>query len=331
MRAAAVFALSAGVTVPAVIHAPAAHADWTNTSGMTRDDGRYRLYLPANALWIKVSVLASTAPGAAVLASTEELTTDSSAWDTDAPITLPAGTAFGDYPVRVDYRLPGETTKKWTGGTYSFRPHIGVSGLSWNRATTSYDQRQAVLSGTTTLWDPATGTRTSAPQGTKVALKLNTYATNNYGTITATATTRADGTFSLPVTPNGTVQGGTATVVTAGTVNDPDAEVYVPSLGVDPLLYRISANVNKYRVLAGTNVQVSGHVERYTPSGWKPFAGAPVVGTGHRAELQRLDRGERPGRRHLLRDRHLHVRRRSSPSPAPVPSGSRASTPGSSP
>ncbi|GGV97840.1 hypothetical protein GCM10010230_19660 [Streptomyces narbonensis] len=280
MRAAAVFALSAGVTVPAVIHAPAAHADWTNTSGMTRDDGRYRLYLPANALWIKVSVLASTAPGAAVLASTEELTTDSSAWDTDAPITLPAGTAFGDYPVRVDYRLPGETTKKWTGGTYSFRPHIGVSGLSWNRATTSYDQRQAVLSGTTTLWDPATGTRTSAPQGTKVALKLNTYATNNYGTITATATTRADGTFSLPVTPNGTVQGGTATVVTAGTVNDPDAEVYVPSLGVDPLLYRISANVNKYRVLAGTNVQVSGHVERYTPSGWKPFAGAPVVGTG---------------------------------------------------
>lgn len=279
MRAAAVFALSAAVTVPAVVHAPAAHADWTGASAITLDDGRYRLSLPTNALWVKVSVLASTAPDAAVLASTEALTASSYNWITDAPFALPAGTAFGDYPVRVDYRLPGETTKKWTGGTYSFRPHIGVSEMSWNRATTSYDQRQAVLSGKTTLWNPATGDRTAAPQGTKVSLKISTYS-GNYGTITTTATTRADGTFSVPVTPNGSVQSGTATVVTAGTVNDPDADAYIPSLGVDPLVYRISANVNKYRVLAGTNVQVTGHVQRYTPSGWKPFAGAPVVGTG---------------------------------------------------
>ncbi|MFE7546625.1 hypothetical protein [Streptomyces gardneri] len=280
MRAAAVFALSAGVIVPAVIHAPAAHADWTGASGSTLDDGRYRLSLPTNALWVKVSVLASTAPDAAVLASTEALTASSYNWITDAPFALPAGTAFGDYPVRVDYRLPGETTKKWTGGTYAFRPHIGVSELSWNRTSTSYDQRQAVLSGKTTLWNPATGTRTAAPQGTKVALKISTYAASTYGTINATATTREDGTFSVPVTPNGSVQGGTATVVTAGTVNDPDGEAYVPTLAVDPLVYRISADLNKFRVLAGTNVQVTGHVERYTPSGWKPFAGAPVVGTG---------------------------------------------------
>ncbi|GEB58404.1 hypothetical protein [Streptomyces gardneri] len=280
MRAAAVFALSAGVIVPAVIHAPAAHADWTGASGITLDDGRYRLSLPTNALWVKVSVLASTAPDAAVLASTEALTASNYNWITDAPFALPAGTAFGDYPVRVDYRLPGETTKKWTGGTYAFRPHVGVSELSWNRTTTSYDQRQAVLSGKTTLWNPATGTRTAAPQGTKVALKISTYATSTYGTINATATTREDGTFSVPVTPNGSVQGGTATVVTAGTVNDPDGEAYVPTLGVDPLVYRISADLNKFRVLAGTNVQVTGHVERYTPNGWKPFAGAPVVGTG---------------------------------------------------
>ncbi|MFD3661908.1 hypothetical protein ACFWVF_15120 [Streptomyces sp. NPDC058659] len=263
--------------MPAVIHAPAAHADWTGTSGRTLDDGRYSLYLPGNALLVKVSVLASTAPGAAVLGSTEALTYTSS-WLTDAPIALPEGTAFGDYPVRVDYRLPGETTKKWT-GTYSYRPHIGATELSWNRRTTSHDQRQAILSGTTTVWNPATGTRTTAPQGTKIALKLDTYDAG-YGTLNATATTRADGTFSVTVTPNGSVQGGTATVVTAGTVNDPDDAAHIPHVGVDPLVYRISSDVNKYRVPAGTNVQVTGHVERYTTSGWKPYAGAPVVATG---------------------------------------------------
>ncbi|MFD3532481.1 hypothetical protein [Streptomyces sp. NPDC058664] len=279
VRAAAVFALSAGVIVPAVVHAPAAHADWQGTSGTTLDDGRYRLALPASALWIKVSVLASTAPDAVVLASTEALTSDNySSWTTEAPIALPEGTALGDYPVRVDYRLPGETTKQWT-GTYGHRQHIGVSGLSWNRRSTSYDQRQAVLSGTTTLWNPATGARTAAPEGTKVQVKLDLYDGDSR-TTTATATTRADGTFSLPVTPNGVVNSGSATVVTTGTADDPDAPASVPHLGIEALVYRISADVNKYRVLAGSDVQVTGHVERYTAGGWKPFAAAPVIATG---------------------------------------------------
>ncbi|MFF8836354.1 hypothetical protein [Streptomyces sp. NPDC015130] len=278
MRAAAVFALSAGVIAPAVVHAPAAHADATALSGKTLDDGRYRVTLPANALWIKVSVLASTAPGAAVLASTEALTTDNTNWDTDAPFALPQGTAFADYPVRVEYRLPGGTTTKATGATYSYRPHVGVTDLSWNRRSTSYDQRQAVLSGRTTSWDPATGARTTAPGGTKVAITLNALDGTSR-VVNATATTLADGTFSVTMTPGGWVS-GTATVVTAGTVNDPDDAAHLPSLGVEKLLYRISADVNKYRVLAGTDVRVSGHVERYTPTGWKPFPGAPVVATG---------------------------------------------------
>ncbi|WP_329622013.1 hypothetical protein OG357_17325 [Streptomyces sp. NBC_01255] len=281
MRAAAVFALSAGVIVPAVIHAPAAHADATSLSGMTLDDGRYRLKLPANALWIKVSVLASTAPGAAVLASTEALTTDNVDWETDAPFALPQGTALGDYPVRVDYRLPGGTTQQSTGGTYSYRPHIGVTDVSWNRTSTSYDQRQAVLSGKTTLWNPATGARTAAPGGTKVAITL-TSLDGTGGVVNSSATTRTDGSFSVTLTPNGWVS-GSATVVTAGTVNDPNNAAYVPSLGVETLLYRISADVNKYRVRAGTDVRVTGHVERYTPTGWKRFAGAPVVATGEQS------------------------------------------------
>ncbi|AJF66484.1 hypothetical protein [Streptomyces vietnamensis] len=277
VRAAAVFALSAGVITPAVIHAPAAHADWPATTGSTLDDGRYRLALPASALWIKVSVLASTAPDAAVLASTEALTSDNYAWKTDAPIVLPEGTALGNYPVRVDYRLPGETTKQWS-GTYSYQPHVGVSSVSWDRDTTSYDRRQAVLSGTTTLWNPATGARTTAPEGTKVQVMLN--IDGGTRTMTATATTLADGTFSLPLTPNSEVNDGTATVLTTGTDNDPDDPARIQHLGIEPLVYRIASDLNKYRVLAGTNVQVTGHVERYVDGTWKPFAGAPVVATG---------------------------------------------------
>ncbi|WP_086824435.1 hypothetical protein [Streptomyces sp. NRRL B-24572] len=280
VRAAAVFALSAGVITPAVIHAPAAHADWDSTTGSTLDNGRYHLVLPSSALWVKVSVLASTAPDAAVLASTEAITSDSySSWTPDEPFALPEGTALGDYPVRVEYRLPGETTKQWTGGTYSYRPHVGVTGLSWDRATTTYEQRKVVLSGRTTLWNPATGARTAAPEGTKVEVKLSLYDTA-YRSQTLTATTGADGTFTLPMTPNATISNGSASVVTTGTVNDPDNAAYVPGVQAEAVIYRISSDVNKYRVLAGTNVQVSGHVERYTAGGWKPFPGAPVVATG---------------------------------------------------
>ncbi|WP_225803507.1 hypothetical protein [Streptomyces sp. NK15101] len=134
VRAAAVFALSAGIAAPAVVHAPAAHADRPATTGSTLDDGRYRLAPPANALWIKVSVPASTAPDAAVLASAEALTPDNYDWKTDAPVVLPEGTALGDHPVRVDYRLPGETTRQWT-GTYAYRPHIGVSPCPGTRGS----------------------------------------------------------------------------------------------------------------------------------------------------------------------------------------------------
>ncbi|MFD3571662.1 hypothetical protein [Streptomyces sp. NPDC058667] len=281
LRAAAVFALSAGVTVPVVIHAPAAHADWTSVTGTTEDDGRYTVTLPASALWVKVSVLSSAAADATVLASTEELTPSGSWLSTKNPVVLPEGTVLGDYPVRVDYRLPGETTKRWTGGTYGHKPHIGVGKLSFDRASTSWDNRRAVLSGTTTLWNPSTGERTTAPAGTKVQVTLPIANDARSWTVTAVVAAGADGTFSLPVTPNGYIQNATAMVVEAGSALDPDQAVLVPHLGVDASLrYRISTNVDRIRVMAGTDVRVTGRVERLTPAGWKPFAGIPVVASG---------------------------------------------------
>ncbi|MFI8522151.1 hypothetical protein ACIGEZ_30690 [Streptomyces sp. NPDC085481] len=248
---------------------------------VTHDDGRLTLGLPSNALWVKVSVLASSAPDAAVLATTDELTSTAyNAWTTDAAIKLPEGTAFGDYPLAVDYRLPGGIVEHWTGGSFGYKLHTGVSTVAFDRKTTSYDQRDVVLSGTATTWNPATGERTPAAEGTSVKVTLNLRdAYSATSTKIATATTAADGTFSLPVTPNAEISGGTA-VVTAGTDVDPDEARPVPAVGVEKLTYRITSDTSKYRVNANTDVKVTGRVERLTAEGWKAFGGAPVVSTG---------------------------------------------------
>ncbi|MFD5323731.1 hypothetical protein [Streptomyces sp. NPDC127092] len=281
VRAATVFALSAGVALPAVVAAPAAYAA-TVTQTTTLDDGRLTLGgLPSTALWVKVSVLASSAPDAAVLASTDELSaTGTYAWTTDAPIKLPEGTAFGDYPLAVEYRLPGGLVTRWTGGSFGYKLHTGVSSVAFDRATTTFDQRDVTLSGKATTWNPATGERTPAAEGTSVKVTLN--LTDAYGlpkTRTATATTVADGAFSLPVTPDAKITGGTAEVQ-ATTEVDPDAARQVPAVGVEKLTYRITSDASKYRVNAGTDVTISGRVERLTEDGWKGFGGAPVVTTG---------------------------------------------------
>ncbi|MFI8828073.1 hypothetical protein [Streptomyces sp. NPDC053431] len=286
MRAATVFALSAGLALPALVTAPAAHAaDVARTS--TSDDGRIVVEVSSEALWVKVSVLASSAPDAAVLASTDDLSWQSAdeatdrtwGWTTPEALKLPEGTPLGDYPVVVEYRLPSGTVQKWTGGTYSHKLHTGVSKLSFDRATTSYDRRDLVLSGSATTWDPSTGLRTPAREGTKVkvSLSLSDVMGGNWRTVDATAVTGADGGFSLPFTPNAEVRGGSATVVEAAADTDPNAGYTVPRVGVETLQYRISADLNKYRVAKGTDVTVSGRVERLTQDGWQPFVDAPVV------------------------------------------------------
>lgn len=282
VRAATVFALSAGVALPAVVAAPAAYAA-TVTATTTLDDGRLTIGgLPSTALWVKVSVLASAAPDAAVLASTDELTaTGTYAWTTDAAIKLPEGTAFGDYPLAVEYRLPGGLVTRWTGGTFGYKLHTGVSTVAFDRATTSYDHQDVVLSGKATTWNPATGERTPAAEGTPVKVTLN--MTDAYGlprTKTAAATTTADGAFSLPVTQDDAqITGGTAEVQATPEV-DPDAARPVPAVGVEKLTYRITSDTSKYRVNAGTDVTVFGRVERLTEDGWKPFGGVPVTSNG---------------------------------------------------
>ncbi|MGW0465874.1 hypothetical protein ACWDX6_11455 [Streptomyces sp. NPDC003027] len=281
MRAATVFVLSAGVALPAVVAAPSAYAA-TVSHTSTLDDGRLTVGLPSSALWVKVSVLASSAPDAAVLATTDELTwSAATSWTTDAPLRLPEGTALGDYPVAVDYRLPNGVVERWTGGTFGYKLHTGVGAVAFDRTTTSFDQRGVVLSGTATTWNPATGERTPAAEGTPVKVTLNLRGPLSASTLTSTAraTTAADGRFSLPFTPDAEITGGTAVVEPSAGV-DPDEPRPVPAVAAEKLAYRITADTSKYRVHAGTDVRVTGRVERLTEDGWQPFAGAPVVSTG---------------------------------------------------
>ncbi|MFC8505182.1 hypothetical protein ACFU3J_00010 [Streptomyces sp. NPDC057411] len=269
-----------------MVTAPAAHAAGV-TRTTTSDDGRIVVDLTSEAVWVKVSVLASSAPDAAVLASTDDLSWQPAdeatdriwGWATPEALKLPEGTPLGDYPVVVEYRLPSGTVQKWTGGTYSHKLHTGVSKLSFDRTTTSYENRKVVLSGTATTWDPSTGARTAAREGTKVkvSLSLTNIIGGNSRTVDATAVTGADGGFSLPFTPNAEIRGGSATVVEPAGDTDPNAGYQVPKVGVETFPYRISANLNKHRVAKGTDVTVSGRVERLTQDGWQPFAGAPVV------------------------------------------------------
>lgn len=290
VRAATVFALSAGLTLPVMATAPAAYAADAAEVPVTRtdtfDDGRLDVGLPFNALWVKVNVLAPGAqPDAAPLISTDKLSWHDysggkpGGWATEQPLRLPEGTAFGDYPVTVDYRMPGGTVQHWAGdGRLSYKPHTGVSRLAFDRESTDYDHRDAVLTGTATTLDPSTGLRTPAPEGTKIKVNFRLYGTDWTDLAKTAAVTGAEGGFSLPLTPGASVRGGEATVDAApGT--DPDDGFPVPELPVSKTKYRISADLDKRRVHKGDAVRVTGRAERLTAGGWQPFTGATVIST----------------------------------------------------
>ncbi|MFE5543131.1 hypothetical protein ACFQ71_04870 [Streptomyces sp. NPDC056534] len=274
--------------MPALVHAPTAYAADVSAT-FTTDDARLGVQITGRPLWIKVSVLASTAPGAAVLASTDALNWQDGNTDTGRPYgyvtdtapRLPEGTAYADYPVLVEYRQPGGTVQKWTGGTYAHKLHTGVSQLSFDRKTTSLTARKVVLSGRATTWDPVTGAVSPARAGTRVKVSLSTFS-DTWKELTGTATTGADGAFSLPFTPNASINRGTATVVAPAADTVPAAGAPVPEVGVEKTTYRIAAKLDKYRVAQNTNVTVTGRVERLTADGWKPYAGAPLITTNQK-------------------------------------------------
>jgi hypothetical protein len=278
VRAAATFLLAAGLTVPALAVAPAAQAaDPTVTSVRTDDFGRLNVFLnAADASWVQVSVRASAAADAPVLASSDDLFYASGEWLTPSAFSLPAGTAYGDYPVDVDYRLPGGSVQHWAGADHlsasdlNYRPRTSVSGLTFDRTTLDYDHRTTVASGTATTLDPATGQKVPSA-GAGVELDWNAP-----GVHSATAVTDADGTFRIPLTLPGGLLNMTAKVTAAGA----DDILLAPTWwGVPQTVstrYRINANESRTRVYPNVPFTEQGSVERYVNGSWQPWAGVTV-------------------------------------------------------
>ncbi|MGW1280095.1 hypothetical protein ACWD4V_24505 [Streptomyces tsukubensis] len=278
VRTAAVIALSTGVAVPVVVTAPAAHAAVSSVT--TTVDGKLAVGLPSNAIWVKASVLASTQPDAAVLLEDEQLTGNGQGtWTTDRALRLPEGTAFGRYPVRVDYRLPGGTLQQQTIGTFAYLKRAKVATVAYDRTSTDIDNTTAVLSGTATTFDPSTGTTGPTQPGTVVQIHVNVdreWPTESvvYGTV---GTVDAEGKFSVPVRPDGRITGGRAYIESGSTDTATYPATALPAVAAEETRVRIQAVNDKRRVHKGQPFTVKGRVEKLTDEGWKPYANAPVL------------------------------------------------------
>ncbi|MER6910108.1 hypothetical protein ABT354_00340 [Streptomyces sp. NPDC000594] len=251
---------------------------------MTLDDGRIDLTgLEEDILWATVSVLESTAPDAAVLASTQELSfyeyqageEMERSWRTDEPVHLPVGTPLGEYPVSVSYRTVGGPVRHWTGGSYKHLLRTGVTALSYDREHIEMDDREVTVSGAVTTYNPSTRVRSAAGEGLKVEVFLVAkWARENHR---VTAVTGPGGKFSITLTLNGPVVTGAARVLEAEPGVDLDERFPAPPLPALTFPYRITSQFSKTRVVPGEEVRVTGRVERLTDDGWKPYSGASVI------------------------------------------------------
>ncbi|WP_405585659.1 hypothetical protein [Streptomyces sp. NBC_01190] len=282
VRAAATFLLAAGCAVPALAVAPAAHADSPAVSQVTSDDdGRLTVYLDSvDALWVQVSVRASAAADAPVLASTDDLTEADGRWTTEHTVSLPAGTAYGDYPVDVDYRLPGGQVQHWSGADHGsasdldYRLRTGVGALSFDRDTLDWDHQTIVVSGAATTLDPATGTTGPARAGTTVEVDYDTLTGLTGSPVTAT--TGADGAFQVPLTFPAGAQSVRARVIAPAADTVPGPVGYGPTPSVTTSRYRISATESRTRANPNVPFTEQGSVQRFVNGIWQPWAGAPV-------------------------------------------------------
>ncbi|GAA1359058.1 hypothetical protein [Streptomyces beijiangensis] len=285
-RTAALFVLTAALAGPALTLAPSAFAAEVSVTRITTaDTGGIDVGLAdQTALWVKATVRASTAADAPVLASTDDLTFDwQRGWHTDKPLHLADGTAYGDYPVDIDYRLPGGTVQHWSGaehgasGLFGYRLHTGVAETAFDRTYTDFDHQSATLTGKAETFDPATGTTGPARAGTTVRVGWQARVGVGTKSGSATAVTDDTGAFQAQVTPGGALTSGSAAIVAQTPDTVPRPASALSELGVRGTTYRITAGPETARVHAGSNYTVSGQIQRLTQDGWKPFAGAPVV------------------------------------------------------
>ncbi|MEC3995823.1 hypothetical protein VSR01_20800 [Actinacidiphila sp. DG2A-62] len=264
--------------------APAASADSTPGSVynvVTQDDGTVTVYITGEVATgsLRLSVRASTAADAPVLAVVDGFT----AGHTNDAVRLPAGTAYGDYPVDVDWQL-GDGTQEHAGdaGTLDYRKHASIPNVTADRTVTDFTHRSVTLGGHVDVLDPATGVTAPAPAATPVKLTWwDDVAPGSRVQHTQTVATDDAGTFTLPVTPGGTLESGTAQVVAGDDIAPAISPAAVPTVQAQSETYQITASSTPASVHKGQSITVKGKVTRYDAAtgGYVPFAGAPVVTT----------------------------------------------------
>lgn len=269
-----------------------AWADATVLGIATADSGGIDVHLfDPRALWVQVTVLASTDPGAPVLYQSDDMTySDGRGWYTDTPIQLAGDAAYGHYPVDIAYHLATGSVQHWSSdptGEFHYVRHAAVTAASFDRTATDFYHRTATLTGKVNVFDPKTGTTSPAPAGTGVDIRWLRSVPSGWQQGSATGQTLADGTFSTPVTPGGPTFAAAVRASRLPTDTEATAPRGVGDLSVLVTRTRMIAGPAKVRVHAGRTFTVSGTLQRLTPSGWTAAAGIPVVTTndGSRAVL----------------------------------------------
>ncbi|MYS23903.1 MULTISPECIES: hypothetical protein [unclassified Streptomyces] len=274
----------------AITVAPTAFADGAPTTTVTHlvtgDDGRLEVDLSDSAplTSLQISVRSSTADDAATLLTVSDFSNDT----TTAPVQLPAGTAYGSYPVDVDYTLADGTTQHWSGaahgtdGLLNYRKHAFLAAFTTDRTSTDFTHRDVVLSGHVDAFDPATGTTGPAGADTDVALMWQEDHSpyDSYVQRHAEVDTDENGDFQLLVTPGGGLENGAAVIhTTPADLTPAGTSQFISNVPANPVTYRVTSSPSATQVHKGTRITVRGKVEQLVGGKWKPFGGAPVVTT----------------------------------------------------
>ncbi|MBM9509104.1 hypothetical protein [Actinacidiphila acididurans] len=271
----------------AVAIAPAAFADSTPGSVyqvVTGDDGKVTVYISGEVQdgSMQLSVRASTAADAPVLTTIDA--TGFTGNHTTNAVQLPTGTAYGDYPIDVDWKLADGTQEHTAGaGTLNYRKHASVTDVTTDRSITDFTHRTVTFGGLVNVLDPATGSTGPAAAGTQVGLTWwEDVSPARRVQHTGTATTDDSGGFSFPVTAGGSLESGSVKVIgTADTVGVQNSTA-LPDVSAQSQSYSVTASVTPGTVHKGQTVTVKGKVMRYDVNNGSydlPFAGAPVVTT----------------------------------------------------
>ncbi|MCG5469310.1 hypothetical protein LADH09A_003218 [Micromonospora sp. LAH09] len=190
-------------------------------------------------------------------------TSDATTWATSTPLILDE---LGDYEVHVEVTdVEGNHVRQERAGWLQYRVVPFLEGVTVDRTAIDYDHREVTVRGVLKGRWPGTG---EVRPLADFPVEIN--AAYNFPAVQTTA----DGSFT-----------GTVTLYAYGLAEKSEVVVrYSPDrlhfeysdearfeLPINPRQTRVTAAVERTRVVAGETVRVSGQLSWLTPSGWAPL------------------------------------------------------------